>query len=234
MRREMLRSVAAVSSVGALAVLSASAGPIELWDPPAGTSVEAPTAVDPGEPAPLVEPEVAVEQQRVADDSTDSDSGVLAILLAVLALASFVFAGRWIDPAVSTISRRGRRRRGVSGEEDPVETIDVREAVIDVESARRVLLEGRPRDAIVACWIQLERTVADAGIVSDPGETPSQYVRRVVAGRSLDPGPISALAELYREARFSLHDLTDVDRDRAAAALERIADALAVDARADA
>jgi hypothetical protein len=45
---------------------------------------------------------------------------------------------------------------------------------------------------------------------------------RVIAAASVDPGPISELAALYREARFSDHEMGDAHRRQAIAALERI------------
>ena len=52
-------------------------------------------------------------------------------------------------------------------------------------------------------------------------ETSAEYVARVVASGSVNAGPIGELAALYREARFSRHDLGDEHRARAFASLER-------------
>ncbi len=226
MRRETFRTAVVVSTVGVLSVLSASAGPVRFWDTPVETSqgVGETADVDTAElPTPTD------DSPQVPDSSVGGDSSVVAPVL-VLILAGLVFIGGWSEPSTSTLSGRWRRRRRRSaGEDRLVDTTDVAALVIDVEPASRALLEGRPGDAIVACWIQLERTAIDAGIPSDPGETPSQYVERVVSVRSIDRGPISDLADLYREARFSAHDLTDSDRDRAAVALQSISDAFAGD-----
>ena len=44
----------------------------------------------------------------------------------------------------------------------------------------------------------------------------------MLAHYAVDAGSVRALAALYREARFSEHQLTESERDRALAALEQI------------
>ncbi len=53
-----------------------------------------------------------------------------------------------------------------------------------------------------------------------------EYVERVVAASSIDRAPIAELGALYREARFSRHELDDDHRRRAASALDRVVAAL--------
>lgn len=96
------------------------------------------------------------------------------------------------------------------------------ELAVDTDAARRALAGGTPRNAIVACWMQLERDAAAAGIPRAAAETSTEYVERVVAASSVDPGPIGSLAALYREARFSDHALGDSHRALALVALNRV------------
>jgi hypothetical protein len=70
--------------------------------------------------------------------------------------------------------------------------------------------------------MQLERAAATAGLQRAAAETSAEYVERVVAASSIDPAPIRELAVLYREARFSRHELGDAHRTRAFAALNRV------------
>jgi hypothetical protein len=70
--------------------------------------------------------------------------------------------------------------------------------------------------------MQLEHDAAAAGLPRDAAETSAEYVERVVAASSVDPAPIRELAALYREARFSRHELSDDHRTRALAALNRV------------
>ena len=70
--------------------------------------------------------------------------------------------------------------------------------------------------------MNLERDAGEAGLPRAAAETSAEYVERVVAASSVDPAPIRELAALYREARFSRHELGDDHRSRALAALDRV------------
>jgi hypothetical protein len=70
--------------------------------------------------------------------------------------------------------------------------------------------------------MQLERDAGAAGLSRNAAETSAEYVERVVTASSVDPAPIRELAALYREARFSDHELSDDHRTRALAALNRV------------
>jgi hypothetical protein len=74
--------------------------------------------------------------------------------------------------------------------------------------------------------MQLEADVAAAGLPRRTTETSSEYVERVIGRSSVDPLPITELAALYREARFSVHELRDEHRDRASRALDDVVAAL--------
>ena len=92
----------------------------------------------------------------------------------------------------------------------------------DAEEQLRLLLEGRPRNAIVACWHRFEVQAVEAGLARHPWETSSEFALRLLDRADVDPHAVTRLLELYREARFSEHDLDEGDRDAAAAALRQI------------
>ena len=148
---------------------------------------------------------------------------VLAAIIALAALSSLRFlrlpAMRWW----ASLRRRTVEGAALPEVDDPVVTLDV-------AAARAALDAGTPRNAIVACWMQLEHDAADAGLARIPSETPTEYAERVIAASSVDPRPIGELASLFREARFSRHELVDSHRRRAVDALERVATALRRDA----
>jgi hypothetical protein len=108
----------------------------------------------------------------------------------------------------------------------PLPEVSERELSIDVEAAAAALSEGAPRNAIIGCWMQLERDAAKVGLQRMGAETPAEYVERVVVASSIDPVPIRELAAIYREARFSLHKLDNEDREHALDALHRVEAAL--------
>lgn len=100
---------------------------------------------------------------------------------------------------------------------------DVAAAVTDEAEAQRAeLLAGEPRNAIVRCWLRLEHDVASVGLVRHPSDTSAEFTERVLARYSVDGEAIGALAALYREARFSRHELGETSRQAALDALERL------------
>ncbi len=99
----------------------------------------------------------------------------------------------------------------------------VRDAIRDDAAAQhRLLLEGEPRNAIVACWHRFEAQAERAGLPRHAWETSSEFALRMLDVAAVDPGSVSKLLTLYREARFSEHDLGEVDRQAARAALTQI------------
>jgi hypothetical protein len=82
-----------------------------------------------------------------------------------------------------------------------------------------VLREGDPRNAIVAAWQRFEVQGEAAGVGRRQWETSSEYAIRILDLVSADAGATTRLAELYREARFSEHPITEEHR---AAALEAL------------
>jgi hypothetical protein len=67
-----------------------------------------------------------------------------------------------------------------------------------------------------------------AGVEPRQSDTPDEFVRRVLESAQVRPAPLRELAELYREARFSAHPMTETDRAAARTALRAVgADLLA-------
>ncbi len=215
-RRLVAGAAAGVAMV--LLVLAASSGPVRLWITPPGDV--GPSSI--GTAGPLV---TVARPDLVPPDRGDPNHwgdlffqllGVLVIVLAVTVAVWIVRTGMW-----PKLRRSGVRERSVR-QVAPLPEVAERELAVDVEAARVALAGGSPRNAIVACWMQLERDAAAAGLPSDAAETSAEYVERVVAASSVDPAPIRELAALYREARFSRHELRDDHRTRALAALNRV------------
>lgn len=84
------------------------------------------------------------------------------------------------------------------------------------------LYQGAPRNAIVECWLALEAAAADVGIARRAAETSAEFTRRVLGHYVVDSTAIGELASLYREARFSEHELTETHRQAAIGALEAL------------
>jgi Domain of unknown function (DUF4129) len=92
----------------------------------------------------------------------------------------------------------------------------------DAGEQRRLLLGGNPRNGIVECWGRFETQAASAGMPRRSWETSSEYTLRLLDLVAADDGAVNGLAGLFREARFSEHQVTEDDRQRAVAALDRI------------
>jgi hypothetical protein len=101
-------------------------------------------------------------------------------------------------------------------------------SVVDTALAR---LDGGPvGDAIVACWLGLERAAAQVGTPRRAAETSAELTERVLAEHRVSPQTLRRLAALYREARFSRHRLGEEVRDEARELFERVRDELRVTA----
>ena len=74
----------------------------------------------------------------------------------------------------------------------------------------------------MACWHRFEVQAESAGIGRAPWETSAEFTLRVLDLVSADERAVAELSVLYREARFSDHDLGEAARETAVDALERI------------
>lgn len=92
----------------------------------------------------------------------------------------------------------------------------------DVDAQLAVVEGGSPRNGIVGCWLRLEDIVGRAGMPRNAWETSAEYTVRILKALDIDPRPIGRLAGLYREARFSEHELDETARRAATSALRAL------------
>ena len=130
--------------------------------------------------------------------------------------------------AVVVLAIRVIRRRRRAAPPESARTAPGRALLTDRRAAHqaRMLREGSPREAIIATWLDLERLVATAGVPRRPSETSSELVVRVLDDREVPAAALTDLAALFREARFSTHELTEALRERAAGDLDAVHAAL--------
>lgn len=102
----------------------------------------------------------------------------------------------------------------------------------DADEQFELLLGGHPRNAIVACWDRFEEQAERAHASRRPWETSSEFTLRLLAAVSADAGAVSRLESLYREARFSEHEIDESRRQAAVEALRAIHASLGIGARA--
>jgi hypothetical protein len=106
---------------------------------------------------------------------------------------------------------------------------------LSTEELREAVNEGRAalagiddaRAAIIACYVAMERRLADRGTARGAADTPDELLTRAVASGTVRGGAAGRLTTLFYEARFSTHPLGAGQREAASAALDELADELA-------
>ena len=101
----------------------------------------------------------------------------------------------------------------------------------DSEELRDAVAEGRAafarlddaREAIIACYLAMERSLADRGTARNAADTPDELLNRAVTSGIVHGSAASRLTGLFYEARFSSHPLGPEQRDAARQALDDLA-----------
>jgi Domain of unknown function (DUF4129) len=84
-------------------------------------------------------------------------------------------------------------------------------------------LSREPREAIIACYAAMERELTHVpGAVPQDCDTPSEVLARAVDRNALHADSATQLVELFEEARFSPHVMTERHRDVAVDALRLV------------
>lgn len=202
-----------VATAGPSAMLSPSGRQI-IPDRPAPT---ADATAPPGQPT-LEETTQDVEQTLDLSWLGDliASALVLAIVLGALLLLRLAWQHRW---------RRAEAPPEVDFDVLPAQEV-ARALAEDLDAQLDAVAGGSPRNGIVRCWLRLEESVAAAGLPPKRYETSAEFTVRVLHTLDLDPRSIGELARLYREARFSEHELGEEARTAARSALQQLHDDL--------
>ena len=233
-RRAGASAVAAVVATALLVVVlaawAASIGPSDVLTGPG--------------PSPAGTPSTDQLESRNAGELTPADekerqdppgwvrTAAFLVDVALAALAVYLVARYLGGPLLSWSvrrRRRGRRGRRGGGDDDtdfavlaPADAV-AQEMLRDADAQRDELATaGTPRNAVVACWHRFETQAAAAGVARHPWETSSEYTMRVLDLVDAHQPAVSRLGRLYREARFSEHELTEAHRQQALDALDAI------------
>lgn len=209
--------------VGIALVWATVRGPTLVTSRPLTTASPERDAQDPrAVPASGVGTPTVTPAQAHGGDGWDGLPGWLPWLLLTAALVLAVVVGR-------RVLRRARALPRDERDDAPLAPDLAPEPALDEEAARQqraALAGGTPRNGIVACWVELERLAAAAGSTRRAAETSAEFTRRVLAEQHVPEDAIAALAEAYREARFSSHEVGEELRSAAGLALDRLHDAL--------
>jgi Domain of unknown function (DUF4129) len=220
MDRRVAPIVIAALLIASLFASVATSGGVGMWTEPQW------------DPAPPTQEPVEIDTSGFDLDPTDEPEqtdrdpielpGWIEAVFRVLLVTAGVAIGIALLIAAWRHRPRLRFRKRVVG--DDFEALpDVAAAIVDEATAQRATLQtGSPRNAIVQCWLRLERDVASVGLQRHPADTSAEFTQRVLARYSVDSRAIGELAALYREARFSTHPLDESARVAALDALDRL------------
>ena len=92
-----------------------------------------------------------------------------------------------------------------------------------LEDLRR---ESDPRRAVIAAYVQLERTLTRHRLPRVASEAPFEYLARILRELRVRASAVLALTELFERARFSLHTIDEAMKHEAIEALAAVRDDL--------
>lgn len=190
---------------------------------PAGTSEPLPTASPGGTGLP--EPTESEPTNAVV-------AQILTVILMVLVAAGIIVLLAIVARALLRAWRdRPLKRRGAAVVAPEVEQFESPPtADIPVGVMRRGIAgalatidqRARATDAIIAAWIGLEESAADAGVTRAASETPGEFAVRIITLRPGVADEAVALLRLYESVRFGTRVADEDDRSSARRALRRI------------
>ncbi|MGE2690470.1 DUF4129 domain-containing protein [Mycolicibacterium pulveris] len=201
-----------------LIVVLSQIGGQDLIEPPApdaGSEGVGGTSADP-RPAPSA---------PMPTEADDTGSDVLTYLVPpMLILMALVVLGTAIA------SRRQRRNAppdavidddGVAA--DAPRPTDSLARAAEIGLAEIGDLSREPREAIIACYAAMERELTRVpGAIPQDCDTPTEVLARAVGRHALRADSATELVELFEEARFSPHVMTEAHRDAAVRVLHRV------------
>jgi hypothetical protein len=86
---------------------------------------------------------------------------------------------------------------------------------------------GNARAAVIEAYVRMEHVLADRELDRRTAEAPREYLGRLLRQHGMPERSLTTLTELFEEARFSLHPISDSARSRALSELENARVALA-------
>jgi hypothetical protein len=185
----------------------------------ATTATAAPTRAS---SSPSAEPTTTADAEEQPELPPSRALGrVLLVLVTLLVLAGAA--------ALITSLVRGARDLARSGALTPpwAAGTAVREALAPAaEEALMAVEQPDAREAVVRTWLLLGEAAAATGLPARPAETATEYAARIAAELDLPGGELDRLADLYREARFSRHEVGERQRAEARELLRRLRDRL--------
>jgi len=124
--------------------------------------------------------------------------------------------------AAATVRWRRRRSPRPVGEEDEdlAAAVAAAAAALDVDALPTGSIE--PRLRVIRCYAAMERVLAASGTPRRPADTPTDLLSRAERTGRLPAGPVAALTEVFRRARFGAEPMTTADVAQATDALHAL------------
>ena len=154
--------------------------------------------------------------------TTQTDSLMTAIVSWVLIIVLVAVAVFVLVAVVRSIRDTLARHRVDPDEEGAVGELTPERLRAAAQESEELLARGTPSNGVIAAWVSLEDAITSAGIHQNEARTPAEIVTAVMRSYAVDAGALDRLASLYREARFSRHEVGEDMRDQARAALRQV------------
>ncbi|MEU4624158.1 DUF4129 domain-containing protein [Actinoplanes sp. NPDC023801] len=174
---------------------------------------------------PLLPPEPSVNpslENTVPEAAQGLPEWVGTATLVVLIVGALLMVGGLTWALMRDYLRRRPARTGRHQPRRAAQTADDLVAALDAGLEELSDTDRDPRRAVIACWVRLEDAAAAAGTPRHPGDSPTDYVGRLLAEQRVDAAVLAALLAVYREARYATHTVDDQMRQQARSALERL------------
>jgi Domain of unknown function (DUF4129) len=180
----------------------------------------------PAQPAPgsSVPPSGTNAPPQSRPPEVDEDRGTLRYLIAT-AVALLVLA---VAGGVAATRRRRVGEAPIAAEltrpaPPPTDTSESLVRAAEVGLAEIGDRSREPREAIIACYAAMERELAHVpGAVPQDFDTPTEVLARAVENHALHVDDASELVNLFEEARFSPHVMSEADRMSALRVLQLV------------
>lgn len=176
----------------------------------ATSSAGSPAAVDGSSPVPEASSPAAIK--RGAGPGLDAVVYLLAAFTLVMFLLGVAFLSDFIRLPGPV---RWKRRRGSAQTEAAEDVTDPGEHALQAavqRGLREMADQPDAREAVVRAWLLLGEAAAVAGTPRRPAESAREYARRLGDTHGLPRTSLERLAALYREARFSDHEMLPEQR----------------------
>lgn len=223
--------VAALAGMGVLLVLlvcgaAARSGPWASGPQHTATS-QTPAPVVSGGSSPVPNASTPAAIRRGGGPGLDA----VVSLIAAFTLVLFLLGLAMLSDFVRLPGRPRWRRRRLTGETEVSDDVtdNGEEALQDAVQRALVEMADQPdaREAVVRAWLLLGEAAAVAGTPRRPSESAREYARRLGDKHRLPRESLERLAALYREARFSDHEMLPEQRAAARSELFALQTALA-------